>query len=165
MKYFEVRVLFNNHGQHLFLMWAPVVSYVCVFKVVWIEKELEPFIGVKMMNINCAISDCGLWVVNYANMGCFLPVKALFWGWETIKTCVFCTQNVCNVTVRNWNISRLAWPNAMKFFVGGNRHYIFDFMWFLSQSRWWFLWNFKKSVFWRFFVNLTKTTICYQKSS
>ena len=103
-----------------------------LLKVVWIEKELEPFIGVKMININCAISDCGLWVVNYANMGCFLPVKALFWGWETIKTCVFCTQNVCNVTVQNWNISRLAWPNAMKFFVGGNRHYIFDFMWFLS---------------------------------
>ena len=120
--------------------------------MVWIEKELEPFIGVKMMNINCAISDCGLWVVNYANMGCFLPVKALFWGWETIKTCVFCTQNVCNVTVRNWNISRLAWPNAMKFFVGGNRHYMFYFMWFLSQSRWCFLRNFPKTVFLRFFI-------------
>ena len=50
----------------------------------------------------------------------------------------------------------MAWRNVMIFFEDGKWHYIFDFMWFLSQSRWWFLRNFPKLCFWGFLLFLQK---------
>ena len=46
--------------------------------------------------------------------------------------------------------------NVMIFFEDGKWHYIFGFMWFLSQSRWCFLRNFPKTVFLRFFIVFAK---------
>lgn len=56
----------------------------------------------------------------------------------------------------------MAWRNVMIFFEDGKWHYIFGFMWFLSQSRWCFLRNFPKTVFLRFFIVFAKMTILYQ---
>ena len=108
----------------------------CNIKVVWIGIEEKTAIFFEMMNLDSSIFYFGFWEVNYEHLGCFLPVKALFWARESSKMCVFWPRKVGNVTVQICNISRMAWRNAMIFLGGGNRHYIFDFRWFLSQTRW-----------------------------
>jgi len=116
-----------------------------------------------MMNLDSSIFYFGFWEVNYEHLGCFLPVKAVFWARESSKMCVFWPRKVGNVTVQICNISRMAWRNAMIFWGGGNWHYIFDFRWFLSQTRWWFWMKSQKTMFLRFFQFSAKTTIFYQK--
>ena len=89
-------------------------------------------------------------------MGCFLPARHIIFIWETAWNRIFSSPKVCNVIRHTWNISRMAWRNVMIFFEDGKWHYIFGFMWFLSQSRWCFLRNFPKTVFLRFFYCFCK---------
>ena len=120
-------------------------------KVVWIGIEEQTPILFKMMNLDSSIFYFGFWEVNYEHLGCFLPVKALFWARESSKMCVFWPRKVGNVTVQICNISRMAWRNAMIFW--GVEIGIISLIsggFYLKQDGS-FGWKAKKLCFWGFF--------------